>query len=189
MALAQEASPLLKELDLRAEELKIELRNAKNSRLPKLDIRISASKDVGEPASIKEDKTPFELEAGLFGEAPLLRREARGKIASVEGKLAQIAAKRRFVADKIVAAIQDSRSALVAAEGRIDRAETNLRLARQTLDLGRIQFDAGDIDLISLNIYEKSVTDAQLLLISAQADYLWAFANYKAALAEIPEYY
>ncbi len=181
------ASPFLSEIDLLAEQVRVELRNAENMLLPKLDARLQASKDLGAPASSKRDKTPFELEAGLFGELPLQRREARGKITAAEGKLAQITAKREFIVNKITAAVQDAVSALRAASGRIERAETNLRLARETLTLGRVQFNAGDIDLVTLNIYEKAVTDAQLLLISAQADFFAAVANYRAALAQDPQ--
>ena len=54
------------------------------------------------------------------------------------------------------------------------------------MDLGRLQFEEGDIDLIALNIYEKSVTDAQLLLISAQADFLSSLADYRAVLSLDP---
>ena len=126
----------------------------------------------------------FELEGGLYGELPLQRRNAHGKITAAQGKLAQLSAKREFIVNKIAAMVQDSVSALRAAEGRIKRAETNLRLARQTLTLGRVQFEGGDIDLVTLNIYEKSVTDAQLLLISARADFFVAVANYRAALAQ-----
>ncbi len=112
------------------------------------------------------------------------RRTAKSKWH--EAKLAQIAAKRQFVTDKVTARVQDAVSALDAAAGRIDRAQTNLRLARETLDLGRQQFDAGDIDLIALNIYEQSATDAQLLLITAQADFFDASADYQAALSLDP---
>ena len=186
IATAIAASPLLAELDLLAEQTRVELRAAENLLLPKLDGQILAAKDVGGQASSKGDKTPFELEAGLYGEVPLQRREARGKITAAQGKLAQIDAKRRFLVDKIRAAVQDAHSALEAAAGRIERAQVNLRLARETLALGQAQFEAGNVDLIDLNIYEKAVTDAQLLLISAQADFFFALADYQASLAQDP---
>ncbi|QDU92372.1 Outer membrane efflux protein [Lignipirellula cremea] len=72
------------------------------------------------------------------------------------------------------------------AAGRIQRAETNVRLAKETLELGRLQFDAGDINLVELNIYEKSVTESQLSLIEAQFDYFAAQADYRAALSLDP---
>ena len=187
LATALKASPMLAKLDLIAEQVRIDQRKAENSLLPKLDAQVLASKDVGTPASSKGDKIPFELEAGFYGEVPLQRRQARGKIRTAQGKLAQIHAKRQFVVDKITAAVQDAYSALEAAAGRIEQSRNNLRLARETLELGRLQFNEGDIDLIDLNIYEKAVTDAQFLLIFAEADFFSALADYRAALALAPE--
>jgi outer membrane protein TolC len=186
IALAIRSSPILNELDLTAQRLRVELRNARNMLLPKLDAQLLASKDVGGAASSTRDKTPFELEAGLYGEVPLQRREALGKIRATNGKLSQIAVKREFVVNKITAAVQDAVSGLRTAAARTERAETNLRLARQTLDLGQVQFAEGNIDLISLNIFEQEVTDAELLLIAAQADFYFALADYRAALALDP---
>ena len=145
-----------------------------------------AAKDVGAPASSKGDKTPFELEVGLYGEVPLQRREARGKVASAQSKLSQIDVKRQFVTNKVTALVQDAVSALTAAQQRITRATQNVRLAQETLVLARQQFDAGDIDLIALNIYEQAVTDARLLLIASQTDYFLALADFHAALSIDP---
>jgi outer membrane protein TolC len=183
---ATAASPVLAELDFIAEQVRIDLQTAENMLLPKLDARLLAAKDIGGPASPKRDKAPFQLEVGLFGEVPLQRRAALGKIAAAEAKLAQINAKRQFVVNKITAAVQDAVSALKASAERIERADTNLELATETLRLGRLQFDAGDIDLVTLNIYEKSVSDAQLLQIAAYADFFIAVADYRAALAIDP---
>jgi hypothetical protein len=186
IARALAARPELSELNLLAQQVRVELAQAENMLLPKLDGLLLASKDVGAPASSKGDKTPFELEVGLLGEVPLQRREARGKIESARGKLAQIQAKRQFVIDKVTALVQDAVSALEAAAGRIEQSRLNLKLARDTLALGRLQFEVGDIDIIALNIYERAVTDAQLLLIQAQADYFTARADYRAALSMDP---
>lgn len=186
IAQAVAASPELRELNMQTRQLRIELAQAENMLLPKLDANILAKKDVGAAASPKGDKTPFQLEAGLYGEIPLQRREARGKIESVQGKLMQTEIKRQFAVNQVTAAVQDAVSALQASAQRINRANTNVRLAAQTLDLGREQFNAGDIDLISLNIYEQSTTDARFLLIEAQADYFAAMADYRAALSLTP---
>lgn len=186
IAQAIAVSPELRELNMQADQLRIELAQAENMMLPKLDAGILAKKDVGAQASPKGDKTPFQLEAGLYGEMPLQRREARGKIESVQGKLAQNQVKRQFAANRVTAAVQDAVSALTAAAERINRASLNLRLAGETAELGRIQFDAGDIDLISLNIYEQAATDARFLLIEAQADYFAAMADYRAAMSLAP---
>lgn len=184
--LAIGASPFIRELDIVAEQARVDLRSSENMLLPKLEAHVFASKDVGVPASSKRDKTPFELEAGLYGELPIQRREARGKVTSTYGKLSQLTAKRRFLEDKIAAAVKDAYSALQAASESIDRATANVRLARETLALGRVQFDAGDIDLVALNIYEQAATDSELQWIAAQAAYFFAVADYRAALSLDP---
>ena len=186
IARAIEARPELRELALMAEEVRVDLAQANNMMLPKLDAQLLASKDIGAAASSKGDKTPFELEVGFYGEVPFQRREARGKRVSAQGKLAQIEAKREFVVNKVAAMVQDSFSALVAASGRIQRASLNQQLAQETLELGRIQFDAGSDSLIDLNIYERAATDAQLQLIAAEADFFIALADYRAALSLDP---
>jgi len=184
MALA--ARPELVELDMLSQKAGVELSQAENMLLPKLDALVIASKDTGAAAEKIDNKGPFELEAGLYGEVPLQRREAAGKIETIRAKLAQLRAKREFVANKIVAEVQDSVSALQAAEARIDRAGTNLQLADETLRLGRVQFDAGDIDLVELNIYEQASMDARVLRIDAEVDFFIALADYRAALGSDP---
>lgn len=180
------ASPLLAEMDWKIRQTRIDLQQAENSLLPKLDAQLYASKDVGEPTSSKGDKTPFELELGLFGEVPLQRREAYGKVTSTQAKLQQLSVKRQFTQDKTVAAVQDAVSALLNAHQRIRRAEQNVRLADEALNLARIQFNEGDIDLVELNIYEQATTDARLIDISAKADFFKAMADYRAALNITP---
>ncbi len=180
------ARPELRELDLIVQQLRVELAQARNQLQPKLDATVLASQDVGGQASSLGDKTPFELEAGLVGEVPLQRREARGKIQATTGKLRQLRAKREFVVDKTVAAVRDAYSALRAAANRSQLAAKNVELAQQSLELGRTAFTAGDVDLIVLNIYEQAVTDAEIVEISARADYFAALAEYHAILARDP---
>jgi outer membrane protein TolC len=186
VALALAARPELVELELMIESVNVELANARNMMLPKLDAQVLASKDVGGPASPSRNKSPFEFEAGIYGEVPLQRRTARGKVVAAQGKLGQLRAKREFQMNKITAEVQKAVAALVAEAGRIDRSKTNLQLALETLSLAREQFDAGDIDVLAMNLYEAAVMDAQLILIAAQADYFAALANYHAALALDP---
>jgi outer membrane protein TolC len=180
------ARPELQELDLIRRHVQVELDYARNQLLPKVDAKLEASKDVGGWAERTGDKTPLELEAGLFGEVPLQRREARGKIQAASGKLAQLAAKREFVANKVEAEVRDAVSALATAHDRIERSRVNLDMAHRSLDLGRQAFGLGDITVVTLNLYEQATLEAELLLIEAQADYFKALAAYRAALALDP---
>jgi len=180
------ARPELTELNLLVEQVRVELAQSENMLLPKFEAVVGVSKDVGAPINEKRTKSPFELEAGVYGEVPLQRREARGKVVAARGKLMQLNAKREFVADKIVAEVQDALSALEAASGQIVQTNRNLELSREALEMGRAAFEAGDIDLIVLNIYEQAVADATIAWIEAQAYYFAAQADFQAALARDP---
>jgi outer membrane protein TolC len=180
------ARPELVELDFLTQQMCVELAQAENMLLPKFDAVLEAAQDVGSAAFVNRSKSPFQFEAGVYGEVPLQRREARGKIAATRGKIAQLRAKREFVVNKIAAQVQDAVSALEAAFGKIERTARNLDLSRQSLALSREAFNAGDIDLVVLNIYEQAVADAQLSWLEAQAEYFLAQADYQAALALDP---
>lgn len=180
------SSPEIAELDLRAQQIRIDLAQAENAMLPQLDARVLASQDVGGAASALRDKSPFELEAGLYGEVPLQRRGARGAIDVARGRLSQIAVNRQFVLERTTADVQDAISEIEAAQGRIERATANRDLSLEALELARFQFEQGDVNLIELNIYEQAAADAQIILIGAQADFFAALADYRAALAINP---
>ncbi len=180
--------PELRYLDLQVDQLRVELAEAENRMLPKFNAHIEASKDIGASVYDNEstDKTPFILEAGLYGELPLQRRAACGKIQSLHGKLTQVSAKRQFAANKVEVEVRDAVSALEAATGRIDQARIARDLAAQSLELGRLGFESGDLTVITLNLYEKAVLEAELQLIEAQADFFKALAAYRAALGFDP---
>ncbi len=183
IATAMEQRPELRELALQRQQIETELCYARNQTLPKVDAYAETGQDVGEAASSKKDKSRLELEVGLLAEVPLQRRQARGKVYAAQSKLAQIAAKRRFMIDKIHSQVRDAVSALNNAHDRILQTRENLELTRRSLRLGRLRFEEGDIDIIQLNIYETSLAEAELLLIQAEFDYFTAQADYRAALA------
>lgn len=185
LAEAIAARPEIRELDLELEKINVEMAAAENQMLPKLDAVLEASKDTGTPSSPSEDKTPFEMEAGLLAEVPLQRREGRGKFRAAQGKQAQLMAKREFVVNKITTALQDAYSAILNAQERYEQAVINKRLAIRSLEIGRDQFQAGDIDLIVLNIYEQAEAEAELQVIDAEAEFFSALADYRAALGQV----
>jgi outer membrane protein TolC len=171
--------PELAELTAARQEALVKLQLANNLLLPKLDVKGSASQDIGGETSSLGDKTPFKLELGVFYEVPIQLRKGNGKIQATQGKIVQIDAKRRFVTDKIRAEIQDAASAVNAAHDQIVQSRENVRLNEQSLELGRLAFEEGDIDLLALNIYESSVADARLQLLEAQFKYFFSLAIYQ----------
>lgn len=179
--------PELRELDLERQQAAVDLALGRNQTLPALNAVVEASQDVGGKTSSKGDKSPFELEAGLQFDLPVQRRKAEGKIREAEGKLAQIAAKRRYTANKIELQVQDAISALATSFERIERAQENLRLARELEEAERERFDAGDSDLLRVAIQETAAIEAALQQIEAVSDYFKALAAYHWAIALMPE--
>lgn len=173
--------PELAQLQAVRQAVCVDLRYAQNLTLPKLDLKGFVGQDIGGAASSTGDKTPFELQVGLLAEVPIQRREGFGKIQAAQGKLTQVDAKIRLVSDKIRAEVQDAASAVNAAHEQVLQSTENLTLTQRSLELGRIAFDEGDIDLISLNIYETAVADAELQLLDAKFKFFFYRAVYQTA--------
>ncbi len=182
IAYALTVRPELSEFVAARRQALVECQYAQNLTLPKVDVKGFAGQDIGGETSSKGDKTPFELQLGLFFEVPLERREGLGKIQVAQGKLTQIDAKMRFMSDKIRAEIQDAASAVNAAFDQAAQSTKNLILTRRSLELAKIAFRSGDIDLIALNIYETAVADAELQLLDAQFKYFFYRAIYQTAI-------
>lgn len=186
IAAAYVARPELQELNLMRSQAEIDLASGQNLTLPSLNAALEASKDVGQPTSSKGDKTPFEMEAGLYFEVPVQRRKGQGKIQEAQGKIGQLTAKRRLVENKIMLEVQDAMSALTASYDRWLRAQEGVKLAKQLEAAERARFARQDNDLLRVALQETAALEAKLLEIEAIADYFKAAAAYRAALATDP---
>ena len=175
------ARPETRILQFDAATLRVELAQANNQLLPELNVVVETSQDVGARASSKGDKQPAIVEAGFYGEVPLQRRAARGKIDSLSAKLRQVEAKLQFASDSIATEVQQILVAREAALRQIQQAEINLELARETLRLGTIGLDKGEFDLLLLNIYEQALADAEAAMLVARADFFIADALLRIA--------
>ena len=173
--------PELQELMAMRQQAQVDLQQARNLTLPKIDIKGFAGQDVGGETSSKGDKTPFEFNFGILGEVPIQRREGLGKIDAAQGKIASIDAKAKLVRDKIKAEVQDTTSAVNAAVQQFEQSEENLKLTKESLRLGKIEFDEGNINLIELNIYETAVATAELELLDAKLKYVISLINLDTA--------
>lgn len=180
---ALESRPELLALNLLSEQLKIDLAEARNDLLPDVQAVVVGSQDVGAPASSKNDKSQYELEAGLFLDVPVQRRKARGKMSALEGKLGQLAAKRHMTADKITTEVQAVYAALVAAYQQIERARESAELADRLAEIERRKFELGESDLLSVNLREQQAAEAQGTEVDAMYEYFAARADYRATLA------
>jgi outer membrane protein TolC len=176
--------PELQALNLLRQQFEIDFAEARNDLLPDLQAAVWGSQDVGTPATAKNDKSEFELDAGLFLDVPVQRRKARGKMTAVEGKLGQLAAKRRMTGDKIATDVQAVYAALLAAYQQIQRARESAELAERLAEIERRKFELGESDLLSVNLREQQAAEAQNTEVDALYEYFTARADYRAVLAE-----
>ncbi len=176
--------PELQAIDILRREIDVDYASAQNDFRPQLDALVTGSQDSGTPTSSKNDKGPFELEAGIYAEVPIQRRKARGKMSAIEAKVSQIIAKRRMLEDKIATEIQSTHAALSAAWQRVGKARESVRLARYMAEVEQKKFDAGSSDLLLVNLREQQAAEAAETEVDALLDYFQARAIYRAALAQ-----
>lgn len=177
--------PELHELDLIRQQIEVDLAQAQNLYLPDLSATLEAAQDVGGPTP-KKDKSPFQLQAGLYFEVPLQRNKADGKAREARAKIAQLAAKRRLQENKIVVEVQDAASALETSYQRYLRAKENTQFAQQLVVAERERFEAQDSDLLRVALQETAAIEAALGEVEALADFYRAEAALRAAIAADP---
>ncbi len=179
---ALQQRPELRIMDLVRRQYEVEYAQAQNTTLPNLDAVVTGSQDVGEPTSPKRDKSPFELEASLYFDVPLQRRKARGKMTVVEGKIAQLAAKRRLVADKISVEVQSAKVALQAALVQVEQSREAVLLAEDLAERERQNLERGLSDLLKVTLREQYAVESAEKAIAALLQYFRAQADLRAAL-------
>ena len=180
---AQQARPELAAIDLQLKQLQVDYAEACNQIRPGLDARLTGSQDVGAPTSSKRDKSEFELEAGLFFEIPVERRKGRGKMQAVQGKMAQVTAKRRLVQDKISAEVQAVYAGLMQSRLEALNARRAVQLATRMAEIERRKFELGESDLLKVALREQYALEAAEEEVSAMYNHFAAFSEYAAALA------
>ena len=176
--------PELRAIDILRREIDVDYASARNDFRPQVDALVMGSQDTGTPTSSKNDKGPFELEAGIYAEVPIQRRKARGKMSAIEAKVSQIIAKRRMLEDKIATEIQSTHAAISAAWQRVGKARESVRLARYMAEVEQKKFDAGSSDLLSVNLREQQSAEAAETEVDALLDFFQARAIYRAAMAQ-----
>ncbi|MFK7820484.1 MAG: TolC family protein [Planctomycetaceae bacterium] len=183
IALALSQRPDLQILQLKQQQLQIDLEEACNMGLPQLDAFITAGQDVGLPTSSKRDKSEFELDAGFFFEMPVQRRKAIGKSQAIEAKIAQVSIKERFTTDKITAGIRAALAGMEQAYEQAIEAKLARELAEEMASIERRKFRAGASDLLKVALREQYALEAVEGEVLALLNFFGARSNYFAELA------
>jgi len=170
--------PEIRRIELIIEKNEIERRLAKNNLLPNVDLGLQASQ-----GSSARDIEPNEVEARIEFKLPLQRREAKGRLETVDALIERLNNDKRFARDRIAADVRDSYSALIAAYDALKQTRLNVDLAQQLEAAENERLKQGATDLLALQIREQATFDGKVFEVEAQAEYFRAQANYRAAVA------
>ncbi len=176
--------PDLEVLRLLQQRLRVDLEEAANMGLPKLDAYLVAGQDVGEPTSSKRDKSRFEVDLGVMFDVPIQRRKATGKMQAVQAKIAQVNAKERYTIDKISAGVRAAFTGIAQAFEQLQAAARARELAEEMAQIERDRFRLGDSDLLKVALREQDSLDAVEGEVSALLNYFAARSQYLAELGE-----
>jgi len=179
---ALSARPEVRAVEIGLETLRLEGRLAENALLPKLDLALAGSQDVGSAVNQPDDKGDFELEAVLSLEVPLQRRAAKGRNRALEAQTVRLEREAQYLRERVVAEVQDARSALARSWQSLGPARENLRLANELADAERFQLTAGESDLLRVNLREQQAAVAAADLVAALEEHFRAVAVYRVAL-------
>lgn len=176
--------PELTRFTLLKERAAVDLRLAENQTWPALNAQVFGSQDVGKGKKATGifalDRSV--LEGSVVFEVPLQRREAQGRVRTVEAILMQLLAQERFARDRISVEVQDAISALDRTYERWLRARDEQKVAQLVAELEFERFRQGQSTLLDVNLRELAAAGAQAKVIDAAADYARALADFRAAL-------
>lgn len=180
---AVQQRPELRVIDITRQQLDVDLAQARNEFLPGLDAAVMASQDVGAPTTPLRDKSEFELEASIFFDVPIQRRQARGRITATDGRLGQLLATRRQIEDQVVVDVRMAYAALMAAHEEAVQARVAVEHAERLAEIERRNFDLGLSDLLTVALREQFAAETAEQEVQALRRYFQAEADYRAAIA------
>lgn len=163
---------------LKAEQVTRQL--SENQLLPRLDLSMSVSKDLGIGSKTKEDA---ELRIGAFFDFPFQNRKAKGNLDSTRAKIAAIEQKLGLMTDQLRAASHIAENNVQQINARMEQLQERLDRAKQMRKAETDRVELKLSDLLRLNLREQDVTAAETDLIDAQLELRLAELDWISALA------
>jgi outer membrane protein, heavy metal efflux system len=183
LALAMEKRPDAKRIGTQLTAAEVDLKLAKNQKLPELDLVTTYTTERGESPDVR--RGPTEFRAGVNFSMPVQRRTAEGKIRSAEAKIAALKQKEQYARDTIREEVQDAISALHTITQRVDLAQQELAVAKQLEAAERTKFDYGEGTLFLLNLREQATLEAAVKNVTAIADHQRAVSSYRYTMGDL----
>ncbi len=119
----------------------------------------------------------------MFFEVPVQRRKGLGKMQAVQGKIAQVTAKRTMVQDKVSAEVQTAYAGLIQSRLEALNARRAVLLATRMAEIERRKFEVGESDILKVALREQYALEAAEEEVSATYNHFVAFSDYAATLA------
>ncbi len=175
---ALQRRPELKILDQSRKAVEIDLKLARNLRLPQLDFGITPGVDNGRGGA---DSLKTEIALTV----PLRQRTADGRVEQARLKLRKLDLDLQLERRRIRVEVLDLANAVQQTDARHRAAEQELRLAQQLEEGERERFRLGDSTLFLVNQRERATAEAAVKVISLQAEYQQSLAAFRAASADL----
>jgi outer membrane protein TolC len=155
---------------------------ARNQFLPKLDLSLNLSKDMGTPMNTLY---PAQNEAGMTFEFPLPSRAAQARKSQANTAVIRQEAQLDLTRVRIRNQIEETKVTLNLAIERMILAADELQLAKNLVQMENRKFLNGDSNLITLNIREQNLTEAEIRKVEAYAEYRRSLNDFNVARGEL----
>jgi outer membrane protein TolC len=172
---ARSMRPEFQILDFRQKMIFQEQGFAESNVLPRLDLRSTLSRDLGNGSVSRQDE---EWKVGLQFELPLQRREAKGDLMRLESELRQVRYERQLLEEQVNARLKVLLRLWKKSKQRLDTLEHEVKATAELEEGERLRFGNGDSNLIFVALRE--VASGEVLQRK-----LATFANLNAITTEI----
>lgn len=184
VAAALAVRPDLARLRAQIESAGVAVALAENQVLPRLDVTVSGSGDLGSTVDASRayqyGRPSGEVTATL--QFPLALREGRGRLETAQADRRALEAEAELARDTIAIEVRDALSALAAADASVRLARESADVAEAVAAAERARFDAGATTLFVVNQRETGAAQARSSLVDARAELLLAHALYDAVV-------
>jgi outer membrane protein TolC len=121
------------------------------------------------------------LQAALVFQMPVQRRDAFGKMQTLDSQLTQINRQLTYAGDQVRAEVQDAFSLLERAYEFHEQSKHRLELARLVALAEREQLRLGRSDVLRVTLREQAKFEAEVAEINARQEYWRAESDLRAA--------
>lgn len=174
--------PEIAAVELERERQQVQLQVGENALLPKLDLGVEVSKDMGQGPQTLEDT---EGKAMLKVSIPLQTQFGEGKIAASKAGIKRLGEQARLLQDTLRAELQSLAAELYLNKSNLDISADEVKLARKMQDAEKVLLDNGNSNLFLLNTREERLAEAEVKNILARLYLAKSLAGYQAGTLDL----